>query len=129
MNRLNRPGPARMDAAGLQRYLLASVERIETDDLAMLWQHQRRLVEIEQDVSASERRIVDLMKAAEFRPLRAILESIPGVGLITAATAIAEIGDFSRFPDSKAIARKLLVLMWTLVRKDEPYKAREPLAA
>ena len=129
MNRLNRPGPARMDTAGLQRYLLASVERIETDDLAMLWQHQRRLVEIEQDVSASERRIVDLMKAAEFRPLRAILESIPGVGLITAATAIAEIGDFSRFPDSKAIARKLLVLMWTLVRKDEPYKAREPLAA
>jgi hypothetical protein len=32
MNRLNRPSPARMDAAGLQRYLLASVERIEGDD-------------------------------------------------------------------------------------------------
>jgi hypothetical protein len=28
-----------------------------------------------------------------------------------------------------AIARKPLVLMWTLVRKDEPDKAREPLAA
>jgi hypothetical protein len=28
-----------------------------------------------------------------------------------------------------AIARKILVLMWTLVRKDEPYKAREPVAA
>jgi transposase len=198
MNRLNRPGPARMDAAGLQRYLLASVERIEADDLMMLWQHQRRLVEVEQDRSAIERRIIDVMRAEEFRRLREILESIPGVGLITAATAIAEIGDFSRFPDAKAIgryagltptgyssadkhrlgricktgspdlrwalqqaawtaircepafkkvaskiskgekkkkaaavavARKLLVLMWTLVRKDEPYKAREPIAA
>jgi hypothetical protein len=28
-----------------------------------------------------------------------------------------------------AIARKLLVLMWTLERKDEPYKSREPVAA
>jgi transposase len=199
MNRLNRPGPARMDAAGLQRYLLASVERIEADDLMMLWQHQRRLVEVEQDRSAIERRIIDVMRAEEFRRLREILESIPGVGLITAATAIAEIGDFSRFPDAKAIgryagltptgyssadkhrlgricktgspdlrwvlqqaawtaircepamkkvatkiskgsktrkkaaavavARKLLVLMWTLARKDELYKAREPLAA
>lgn len=133
------------------------------------------------------------------RRLRKILESIPGVGLITAATAIAEIGDFGRFPDAKAIgryagltptgyssadkhrlgricktgspdlrwvlqqaawtaircdpamkkvatkiskgsktrkkaaavavARKLLVLMWTLVGKNELYKAREPLAA
>jgi transposase len=197
MNRLNRPGPARMDAAGLQRYLIASVERIEADDLTMLWQHQRRLVELEQDCSAIERRIIDLMKAPEFSQVRAILQSIPGVGLITAATAIAEIGDFSRFPDSKAIgryagltptgyssadkhrlgricktgspdlrwalqqaawtaircdasikktwlkisktagkkaaavaiARKLLVLMWTLVRKEEPYKSRDPVAA
>ncbi len=197
MNRLNRPGPARMDAAGLQRYLLASVERIEADDLLVLWQHQRRLVEIEQDRSAIDRRIIELMRAEEFRRLRTILESIPGVGLVTAAVAIAEIGDFSRFPDGKAIgryagltptgyasadknrlgricktgspdlrwtlqqaawtaircdagfkktwlkisktagkkaaavaiARKILVLMWTLVRKDEPYKAREPVAA
>ncbi|NBS33138.1 MAG: IS110 family transposase [Planctomycetia bacterium] len=105
MNRLKRPGPARMDATGLQRYPLSGVERIEAEDLTMLWQHQRRLVEIEQDISASERRIVDLMKAPDFRPLRAILESIPGVGLITAATAIAEIGDFSRFAESKAIGR------------------------
>ena len=28
-----------------------------------------------------------------------------------------------------AIARKILVLMWTLVRKDEPYKSRDPVAA
>jgi len=197
MNRLNRPGPARMDAAGLQRYLLASVDRIEADDLTVLWQHQRRLVEVEQDRSAIDRRIIDLMRADGFRRLRTILESIPGVGLVVSATAIAEIGDFSRFPDSKAIgryagltptgyasadknrlgricktgspdlrwalqqaawtaircdpdikktwlkisktagkkaaavaiARKILVLMWTLVRKDELYKAREPVAA
>ncbi|MFM7290006.1 MAG: transposase [Planctomycetia bacterium] len=163
----------------------------------MLWQHQRRLVEIEQDRAPSERRLSELMRAPEFARLRAILESLPGVGLVVSATAIAEIGDFSRFPDSKAIgryaglaptvyasgnssrlgrisktgspdlrgalqqavwtaircdagfkktwlriaktagkkaaavaiARKILVLMWTLVRKDELYKAREPVAA
>jgi hypothetical protein len=60
MNRLNRPGPTRMDAASLQRYLLASVDRIEADDVTVLWQHQRRLVEIEQDRSAIDRRIIDL---------------------------------------------------------------------
>ena len=197
LNRLNRPGPARMDAARLHRYLLVSVEGIDAENLTMLWQHHRRLLEIEQDRSASERRIIDLMRAPEFQRLRVILESIPGVGVITAATVIAEIGDFARFPSPKAIgryagltptgyssadkhrlgricktgspelrwalqqaawvaircdasikkawlkiaktagkkaaavaiARKLLVLMWTLVRKDEPYKARDPVAA
>jgi hypothetical protein len=45
-----------MDAAGLERYLLAGVERIEADDVTMLGQHQRRLVEIKQDIWARERR-------------------------------------------------------------------------
>jgi len=197
LNRLNFPGPVRLDAAALQRYLLAGVERFTADDLTMLWQHQRRLVEIEQDRAQSERRISELMRAPEFSRLREILESVPGVGLVTSATVIAEIGDFSRFPDSKAIgryagltptvyasgnssrlghisktgapdlrwvlqqaawtaircdagfkktwlriaktagkkaaavaiARKILVLMWTLQRKDEPYKSRDPVAA
>ena len=197
LNRLNFPGPVRLDAAALQRYLLAGVERFTADDLTMLWRHQRRLVEIEQDRAQSERRISELMRAPEFSRLRELLESVPGVGLVTAATVIAEIGDFSRFPDSKAIgryaglaptvyasgnssrlghisktgapdlrwvlqqaawtaircdagfkktwlriaktagkkaaavavARKILVLMWTLQRKDEPYKSRDPVAA
>ena len=197
LNRLNFPGPVRLDAAALQRYLLAGVERFSTDDLMMLWQHQRRLIEIEQDRAQSERRLSELMRAPELSRLRTILESVPGVGLVTSATVIAEIGDFSRFADSKAIgryaglapmvyasgnssrlghisktgapdlrwvlqqaawtaircdagfkktwlriaktagkkaaavaiARKILVLMWTLQRKDEPYKSRDPVAA
>jgi len=197
LNRLNFPGPVRLDAAALQRYLLAGVERFSADDVTMLWQHQRRLIEIEQDRAQSERRISEMMRAPEFARIREIIESVPGVGLVTAATVIAEIGDFSRFPDSKAIgryaglaptvyasgnssrlghisktgapdlrwvlqqaawtaircdagfkktwlriaktagkkaaavaiARKILVLMWTLQRKDEPYKSREPIAA
>lgn len=35
MNRIGRPGPTRMDGAGLQRSLLAGVERIDADDLTM----------------------------------------------------------------------------------------------
>jgi len=196
MNRIGRPGPARMDSGGLQRYLLASVERIDRDDAAMLWSYHRRLAEIEQDLGESKRRIGELVQVPGFARLRQILESIPGVGLVTSATAIAEIGDFSRFPDAKAIgryagltptgyasgntnrlgricktgspdlrwalqqaawtavrcdpaikvmwlklskkagkkaaavavARKLLVWMWTLVRKDELYKPGGPAA-
>jgi len=197
LNRLNFPGPVRLDAAALQRYLLAGVQRFSADDQAMLWQHQRRLVEIEQDRAQSERRIAELMRAPEFARIPEIIESVPGVALVTAAAVIAEIGDFSRFADSKAIgryaglaptvyasgnssrlghisktgapdlrwvlqqaawtaircdagfkktwlriaktagkkaaavavARKILVLMWTLQRKDEPSKSRDPVAA
>ena len=38
-------------------------------------------------------------------------------------------GDDAFLAAAVAIARKILVLMWTLVRKDEPYKSREPAAA
>jgi transposase len=34
-----------------------------------------------------------------------ILTSFPGVALVSAATVIAEVGDFRRFPDAKAIGR------------------------
>ncbi|MEI6036640.1 MAG: IS110 family transposase [Planctomycetota bacterium] len=53
--------------------------------------------EIEQDQAQSERRISELRRAPEFDGLRTILESLPGVGLMTATTAIAEIGAFCRY--------------------------------
>ena len=63
LNRLNFPGPVRLDAVALQRYLLAGVERFSTDDLTMLWQHQRRLIEIEQDRAQSERQLSEPVAA------------------------------------------------------------------
>ncbi|MFM7290007.1 MAG: hypothetical protein ACKO6B_02105 [Planctomycetia bacterium] len=81
-----------MRSSALNRYLLAGVERFTVDDLTMLWQHQRRLVEIAQDRAQSERRISELMRAPECTRLRE-------------------------------------ALMWTLQRKDEPSKSRDPVAA
>jgi hypothetical protein len=98
MHRVNRPGPTRLDAAGLYRYLLAGTERFSADDLTMLWQHQRRLVAIRCD--------------AGFK--KSWLRIAKTAGKKAAAVAIA---------------RKILVLMWTLVRKDELHTAREPVAA
>ena len=38
-------------------------------------------------------------------PLAELLQTAPGVGPVVAATVLAEIGDFQRFPDGKAIGR------------------------
>lgn len=105
LNRHNRPGPARMDAGGLHRYITANAYLFGAADIKRLWAHHRRLVEIDRDVSEAEREIVALMEAPDFAALHDLLRTIPGVGLITAATVISEIGDFSRFLTSKAIAR------------------------
>lgn len=208
---LPQPSAVAIETVGFYRWLWTELEPLawappENVQVLRNWtrhhngltrQHQRRLVEIEQDRPQSERRIRELMRASEFACIREILKSIPGVGLVTAATVIGEIGDFSRFPDSKAIgryaglaptvyasgnssrlgrisktgapdlrwvlqqaawtaircdaglkktwlriaktagkkaaavaiARKILVLISALVRKDEPYKSREPIAA
>jgi transposase len=160
LNRLNFPGPARLDAAALQRYLLAGVERFSADDVTMLWQHQRRLIEIEQDRAQSERRINELMRAPEFARYAGLAPTVYASGNSSRLGHISKTGA----PDLRwvlqqaawtaircdaglkktwlriaktagkkaaavAIARKILVLMWTLVRKDEPYKSREPVAA
>ena len=50
-------------------------------------------------------RSVEVVRRDSFREVYGILTSFPGVALVTAATVIAEVGDFKRFPDAKAIGR------------------------
>jgi transposase len=105
MNSNNRPGPARLSAARLIGYLKAYGDRLPERHVRMLWQHQRQLSLLEEEIGMSEREIARLLDAPRFQSLATLLQTAPGVGFVTVATVLAEIGDFARFPDGKAIGR------------------------
>jgi transposase len=105
MNANNRPGPARMRSDGLIRYLKAQGEKLPARHVAMLWQCVDSLALSERQMQEAERTIGEVVRRDLFREVVGILESFPGVARLTAATVIAEIGDFRRFPDAKAIGR------------------------
>ena len=105
MNANNRPGSARLDSAGLHRYLSAFQALLPERHVKMLWQHQRQLSFLEEEIGASEREIAQRLERAPFVEAARLLYTAPGVGPVVAATVLAEIGDFQRFPDGKAIGR------------------------
>jgi transposase len=105
MNANNRPGPARMQSEGLIRYLKAQGEKLPGRHVEMLWQCLDALALTERQIAQVERTIGQVVQRDSFREVYGILTSFPGVALVTASTVIAEIGDFKRFPDTKAIGR------------------------
>jgi transposase len=105
MNINNRPGPARLSAARLTGYIKAYGEKLPERHVRMLWQHQRQLSLIEEEMAMCEREIARLLESSRFAAIAALLRTAPGVGPIVSATVLAEIGDFARFPDGKAIGR------------------------
>jgi transposase len=105
MNANNRPGPARMQSDGLIRYLKAQGEKLPARHVAMLWNCVDQLALTERQIAEAERTIGELLERHMFQEVYRILISFPGVALVTAATVIAEIGEFKRFPDAKAIGR------------------------
>jgi transposase len=105
MNVNNRPGPTRLQSDGLIRYLKGQGAKLPPRHVAMLWQCVDQLALTERQIQQSERTIRELLRSDSFREVYEILISFPGVAMVTAATVIAEIGDFKRFPDAKAIGR------------------------
>jgi transposase len=105
MNINNRPGPVRLNAARLIGYLKAYGKLLPERHVRMLWQHQRQLGLLEEEIEMCEREIAKLLDAPRFEPVTKLLLTAPGVGFVTAATVLAEVGDFSRFPNGKTIGR------------------------
>ena len=105
MNANNRPGPARLASEGLIRYLKAQGEKLPARHIAMLWQCVDQLSLTERQIAEAERTIHEVVQRDAFQEVYGILTSFPGVALVTAATIIAEIGEFRRFRDAKAIGR------------------------
>jgi transposase len=105
INAINRPGPVRMQSDGLIRYIKAQGAKLPTRHVAMLWNCVDQLALTERQIAEAERTIGELVERDLFQEVYRILISFPGVAMLTAATVIAEIGDFKRFPDAKAIGR------------------------
>jgi transposase len=105
MNANNRPGPVRLASEGLIRYLKAQGEKLPARHVAMLWQCVDSLALTERQMDQAERTIGEVVRRDLFREMYEILVSFPGVALVTAATVVAEVGDFRRFRDAKAIGR------------------------
>jgi transposase len=105
MNANNRPGPARMQSEGLIRYIKAQSAKLPVRHVEMLWHCVDALALTERQMAQAERAISEVVQRDIFRELYEILLSFPGVAQLTAATIIAEVGDFHRFPDAKAIGR------------------------
>lgn len=105
MNANNRPGPARLESEGLIRYVKAQGEKLPPRHVAMLWDCVDQLALTERQIDQAGRTIADLMRRDAFAKTGQLLMTFPGVALVAAATILAEIGDFRRFGDAKAIGR------------------------
>lgn len=106
MAMLNRPGPDRLRAPTLHKYLTAQRPKIPAHFVEQLEMSFDELVLLERHVAKVDVRIKSMLEADP--PLHALagrLMSFPGVGAVIAATVIAEVGDFSRFYGRDAIAR------------------------
>jgi transposase len=105
MNANNRPGPARLASDGLIRYLKGQGEKLPARHVEMLWQCVDQLALTERQIDQAERAIGEVVQRDSFHEMYEILTSFPGVALVTAATVIAEVGDFRCFTHPKAIGR------------------------
>ena len=105
MNANNRPGPARLKSDGLIRYIKAQGSKLPERHVTMLWHCVDQLALTERQIDQVEREMQDMVHSATFRDSYGILISFPGVAMVTAATIMAEVGDFKRFTHRKAIGR------------------------
>jgi transposase len=105
MNANNRPGPARLQSDGLIRYVKAQGPKLPERHVAMLWNCVEQLALTERQIQQTERAIQEVVEREAFAAVYSILTSFPGVAMVTAATVIGEVGDFTRFTHRKAIAR------------------------
>ena len=106
MNTNNRPGPARLDGGPLDRLSQslrrAAARAARADALAASAAAQSCGGRDRHRASARSPGCWTLRGS---RRSAALLLTAPGVGPVVAATVMAEIGDFRRFPDGKAIGR------------------------
>lgn len=106
MAMLNRPGPDRLKAHSLHKYVWTNRDKIPGHFLEQLEMAFDELVLLERHVAKTDARIKAMLESDP--PLHALalrLMSFPGVGAVIAATVIAEVGDFHRFQGRDAIAR------------------------
>jgi transposase len=102
---VNRPGPARLKAAGLMRYLKAQRHKLPAHLAEQLEMAVDELVLLERQLDRMEQRLKAHLRQPLFAQTARCLQSFPGVATVIAATILAEVGDFRRFRRRDAISR------------------------
>jgi len=93
----NLAGPAHLSAPALELFLSRFGERFSDQHRRCLYHICDNLLTLERQIRDTEATIREVLSEDRFQKTREILTSIPGVGDLTAATLIAEIGDYRRF--------------------------------
>jgi transposase len=105
MAQINRPGPARLKAPGLLRYLQAQRAKLPPHLLDQLEMAVDELVLLERQLGRIDQRLAVVLQDPAFGEDAQRLMSFPGVGVVIAATILAEIGSFGRFVHRDALSR------------------------
>lgn len=105
MHQVNRPGPARLKAPGLMRYIKAQRDKLPVHLVAQLEMAVDELVLLERQLDRLDVQLKQTLADERFADVARRLQSFPGVGLVISATILAEVGDFDRFDHRNAITR------------------------
>jgi len=105
MAQINRPGPARLKAAGLMKYLRAQREKLPTHLVDQLEMAVDELVLLERQLDRIDDRLKTTLREPRFADTAARLMTFPGVKWVIAATILAEVGDFARFDHRDGLTR------------------------
>lgn len=105
MAQVNRPGPARLKAAGLLRYLKAQREKLPAHLVDQLEMAVDELLLLERQLDRIDVRLKTTLRQPRFAQPTRRLMSFPGVKWVLAGTILAEVGDFARFDHRDGITR------------------------
>jgi transposase len=110
----NLTGPKILTAISLESFLSRFAEKFSDCHKKFLYTISENLFYNERQTTELEREIEKFVHLERFKGLYDILTSIPGIGVMVAATLISEIGDFSRFhhPDKLASYVGLCPKVW-----------------
>ena len=96
--------PPRMDLfSGSGQQFLQEVE-LDAAGRQIVERFAAALARVQEQIKASERELKRLSQEDRWRESVALLTTMPGVGLITGMTILAELGDVDRFPNRGAVS-------------------------
>jgi transposase len=94
----NLPGPRVLTSDRAQKWLLAHEAKMPRANRLAARRRLDHIIGLERDVADVEREITSFVQQHEsIRHDVELIQTIPGVGLLTAATIVAETGDITRF--------------------------------
>ncbi len=105
MAQVNRPGPARLKATGLLRYIKAQRDKLPEHLIEQLEMAVDELLLLERQLDHIDTRLKARLQEPRFAEQVHRLRSFPGVGWVLAGTILAEVGDFRRFEHRDGITR------------------------